>query len=56
MKKTLMALLLAGIYSQVSQAALKPESEAVVAVKLDKQCRWLVQKGSDCTIDQQTTT
>ena len=55
MKKTLMALLLAGIYSQVSQAALKPESEAVVAVKLDKQCRWLVQKGSDCTIDQQTT-
>lgn len=55
MKKTLMALLLAGIYSQGSQAALKPESEAVVAVKLDKQCRWLVQKGSDCTIDQQTT-
>ena len=55
MKKTLMALLLAGIYSQGSQAALKPESEAVVAVKLDKQCRWLVQKGSDCTITQQTT-
>lgn len=55
MKKTLMALLLAGIYSQGGQAALKPESEAVVSLKLDKQCRWQVQKGSDCTITQQTT-
>ena len=55
MKKPLMALLLAGIYSQGSLAALKPESEAVVAIKLDKQCRWQVQHGSDCAITQQTT-
>lgn len=55
MKKPYLALLLAAMFSQPGHAALKPDSEALVAIKLDKQCRWLVQKGSDCTITQQTT-
>lgn len=55
MKKPYLALLLAAMFSQPGQAALKPDSEAIVAIKLDKQCRWQVKKGIDCTIAQQTT-
>jgi len=55
MRKHTMALLLAAVCSQGSQAALKPDSEAVVAIKLDKQCRWQALKGTDCVIEQQTT-